>query len=392
MISSTIFCAPSPHAVHEYQRLVAAFEDLLGQFLTRTRQPDHDRHLALQLVIDIHDALGHQVRTGDAAEDIDEDALHVRVAQHGDQCLLHTLGRGTAAEVEEVVGRAARALDDVHRGHHEARAIAADADIAAGQVHIGQAFLHRLDLILIQLGAGLTQPGDLLLAVKRIVIEVHLGIDRHDLTLLGDHQRVDLRHLGIGGHEAVVELVDEARDRAGLRRVHAAHVDGLADLVILDADGRVDVDLGDLLGSAGCHFLDVHTTGGAEDQHNALVLAVEREAEVVLGFDVHGIRDEHTVHGQALDLHSEDLRGDLKGLLGILGELHASGLAAATGMHLGLDDHHAADLLGDGPDFLRRACQLPMVCGDAELAHDFACLILVDLHYRSCLGVLPGKL
>ena len=81
------------------------------------------------------DAVGDRVARGDAAEHVDEHALDLRVAQDDVEAGGHHLGRGAAADVEEV-GRLHAAVllagvgDDVQRRHHQARAVADDADLA----------------------------------------------------------------------------------------------------------------------------------------------------------------------------------------------------------------------------------------------------------------------
>src|SRR5919205_2145000 len=77
------------------------------------------------------DAVGDGVAGGDTAEDVDEHALHGRVGEDDLQAVGHHLGRGAAADVEEV-GRADAAEvltgvgDDVERAHDQAGAVADD--------------------------------------------------------------------------------------------------------------------------------------------------------------------------------------------------------------------------------------------------------------------------
>ena len=72
------------------------------------------------------DAVRDRVAGGDAAEDVDEHALDLLVAEDDVEAGGHDLGGGAAADVEEV-GRLhaavllARVGDDVERRHHEAR-------------------------------------------------------------------------------------------------------------------------------------------------------------------------------------------------------------------------------------------------------------------------------
>jgi inhibitor of KinA sporulation pathway (predicted exonuclease) len=58
------------------------------------------------------------------------------------------------------------------------------------------------------------------------------------------------------------------------------------------------------------------------------------------------VLDPHHLDGVALDVHAEDVRG-VRDLVGVVGQLDAAGLAAATHLHLGLDDHRVADAIGD---------------------------------------------
>src|ERR1051326_1038637 len=83
----------------------------------------------------VHDAVGDRVAGGDAAEDVDEDAAHRRVGQHDLQPVRHHLGRGAAADVEEVrrpdpTELLAGISDNVQGRHDQAGAVADDADRA----------------------------------------------------------------------------------------------------------------------------------------------------------------------------------------------------------------------------------------------------------------------
>src|SRR5688500_570734 len=54
-------------------------DDLLAEIDVRALQPDHERDLQPNLLHRGENALGDDVAAHDAAEDVDEDALHVRV-------------------------------------------------------------------------------------------------------------------------------------------------------------------------------------------------------------------------------------------------------------------------------------------------------------------------
>src|SRR5207247_8783021 len=84
-------------------------------------------------------------------------------------------------------------------------------------------------------------------------------------------------------------------------------------------------------------LLDLHPAGlrGHHDIRGAR--AVERDRQIELTFDRRRLLDEDLAHADALgrrlrrlEHHAEDLPGRLLGALGIIGDLDAAGLAAAT--------------------------------------------------------------
>ena len=90
------------------------------------------------------------VARGDAAEDVHEHALDLRVAEDDVEAVGHDLCRGAAADVEEVGGLHAAVVlagvgDDVEGRHDEARAVADDADLAV-ELHVVEVVLLRLRL------------------------------------------------------------------------------------------------------------------------------------------------------------------------------------------------------------------------------------------------------
>ena len=76
------------------------------------------------------DALGNHLAADDAAEDIDQHALDMRVGENEPEGRRHTLGRGPAADIEEVGGGPAMQAYAVHGGHGETRAVGEAPDRA----------------------------------------------------------------------------------------------------------------------------------------------------------------------------------------------------------------------------------------------------------------------
>src|SRR6185312_11741449 len=86
-------------------------------------ETNHQRDIEADLLHRGDDAVGNDVAFHDAAENVDQDALHVRI--RGDDlegCRDLVLG-GAAADIEKVRRRHAVELDDVHGRHGKAGAV-----------------------------------------------------------------------------------------------------------------------------------------------------------------------------------------------------------------------------------------------------------------------------
>ena len=116
------------------------------------------------------------------------------VAQHRLERLRHAFRRSAAADIKEVCWLAARQFAHVERSHRKARAVYDAADIAI-EADIGKATV--IGIAFARILALVTQLRDLRAAVQRVVIERHLGVERHNGLLLGDDERVDLEHRDI---------------------------------------------------------------------------------------------------------------------------------------------------------------------------------------------------
>ena len=171
--------------------------------------------------------------------------------------------------------------------------------------------------------------------------------------------------------------------------IEAGIVDGLAQHVVGRAEGRVDGDLDDLVRLGGRHLLDVDAAQGAEHQHKALAAAVVHDAGIVLRGDGQGRLDEHLLDGQSLDVHVQDARCGLTGLLGPRGHLHAAGLPAPADVDLRLDNHAPEAPRGL---FHRggRGRHHARGHGQAHSAKKLFALIFVQLHRTSYISHQPS--
>jgi hypothetical protein len=361
-------------------------DEALALLDVRAGQAGDDRDGLSHLLLGVDDALGDDVDAGHAAEDVDEDGLHVGIARDDEERvhdLVNVVGGG---DIEEVRGLAAGELDGVHGRHGEAGAVDETADVAIEFDEVADALLGGFDLgriLLVFIAQGL----DVLVAEEGVVVDVHLGVEGEDAAVLRDDERVDLCERRIAGDEGVVERGHELR-----RGLHQAtgEAEGEAEFageVLLETGDGIDGDAVDGLRGLCGDLLDLHAAGGAGHHHRAAGGAIDEDGEVELALDGHLLLDEDGLHLLALgaglvgdELHAEDLREDPGGLVGGVGELDAAALAAAACVDLGLDDDLAAELVRGRPGVFGGGGDAALRDGDAEAGENLLRLELVDLH------------
>ena len=187
--------------------------------------------------------------------------------------------------------------------------------------------------------------GQRLLAEDRVGVDVELRVERHEIAGLGDDERIDLEQRRIALEIDAIQRHEDGLELADLRALEAESESELAALVGLQARGGIDVDAQDFLRRVFGDFFDVHAARFGGDDRNAAALAIQRERQIDLAFDVR----------TRLDVDRFDRQTFRTGLFGdqplaehvgrgrahrveIAREFHAAGLAASAGMHLGLDD------------------------------------------------------
>src|SRR5215472_16934719 len=177
-------------------------------------KPHHDRTVdrlaaIFQHANGGHDPVGHLVARGNAAENVHEHRPDRRVGQHDLQAIGHHLGRGAAADVEEVsrphaAELLARVGDHVERRHHQAGPVADDADLSF-ELDVVEVLLFRARLDRIG-GAGISEPGEVL-PEGGVVVQADLAVERGYPSVRGQRHRVDLDQRGV--------LVGEHRPQPG---------------------------------------------------------------------------------------------------------------------------------------------------------------------------------
>src|SRR5262249_46904743 len=153
--------------------------------------PNHHRHVDTDCFRRLDRAGCDDVAAHDAAEDIDQNSLDRLVCKKNPECILHLFGIGAAADIEEVGGTASRQFDNVHSSHGETRTIH-HASNAAVELDIVQTKLTGFDferLFFVEIAEFL----QIFVAIKCVVIEVHLSVESVTLVVTGDEKRIDLR-------------------------------------------------------------------------------------------------------------------------------------------------------------------------------------------------------
>ena len=136
------------------------------------------------------------------------------------------------------------------------------------------------------------------------------------------------------------------------------------------------------------HFLDVHAAFAGSNEGHLLRLTVGHDGEVILFLDVRAVFNIEAPHLLAfgaglvgLELHAQNLAGQLLDLVKRFGNLDAAALAAATRVDLGLHNpYRAAELLRRFDRFLHCKRRDATRHRHTELTQDLLALVFVDLH------------
>ena len=99
------------------------------------------------------------------------------------------------------------------------------------------------------------------------------------------------------------------------------------------------MELDDRIGVLFRHDLDLDATFARQHHEVFLLAAVEGEGDVVLLVDIRRSLNPETTHNVSLYVHAQNVAGVFSHFGFIVGQLDATGLAAAPDLHLRLDDH-----------------------------------------------------
>ncbi len=172
---------------------------------------------------------------------------------------------------------------------------------------LGRLDLHRILFVQVAHGDNVFVP------VERVVVEVHLGIQRNHVTVAGEDQRIDFRERRVGFPECLVQAF---QDRARLRYASLRNPDHARQVVSLrigQALLRVDEYLVDFLRRVRRDLFDVHAAFRGGHHADFLRTAVHHQADIQLLADIGAFFDQQAPHLLAfgsglmgLELHAED--------------------------------------------------------------------------------------
>src|SRR5271170_2970421 len=177
------------------------------------------------------------------------------------------------------------------------------------------------------------------MAIERVVVEINLRVERNQLAIARDDQRIDFDHRRICFEERAIERLQE-RQRYIYQLAGQPQTEGeLASVV------RLETRLGTNHFFQNCgrlflrHFLDFHAPRGAGHNERRSRGTIEQNAEIQLPLYVETLFDEQAANDAPLfarldrdELHAQHALGDLLRLFGRLRELHTTRLAAPTRM------------------------------------------------------------
>src|SRR5690606_36595655 len=361
-------------------------KNFLSKFDVRPFETDNQRHAEGDFLRRSDNALGNHIAAHDAAEDVDEDAFDILILQDDLEGLRDLLARGAAANVEEVCRLAAVQLDDIHRRHGETCAVHHAADIAI-ELDVAEIVLRRFPLGRI-LFVPIAQLGNILVPVKRVVIEVHLRIQRDHIAATGHDQRVDFNKARVCIDNGVVKRHDEL-DRGIDLLAFEAEAEGYpARMERHNAGRRINAYHEDFFRCLFGDFLDVHSAFGGGHEGHAILGAVDDRAKIEFTGDIAPFLDIDALDFLAFrtGLMRHELHAD-HGFCRIgyrvegLDDLDAAALAATACMDLRLDDpDRATQPLRDAFCLIGRIGYSPSRYGHAVFREQAFRLIFMNIH------------
>lgn len=339
-------------------------------------------------------ALGDDVAIHDAAKDIHQDAFDIWIGQNNAERCGNLLLARTAADVEKIRRAAAAILDNIHGGHGETGSVDQTGNVAVESDVVERMFRsgHFAWIFLGDVAVG----HDLGVTVKRVVVEIKLGVEREKFARIGNDERIDLDHRTIGFDEEFVEIAKKFDGLSGKFAFETENGGEFATLKSLQSKKGMNVFVMNFFWRMLGDFLDVHAAFGAGDDGVAAGRAILQNGKIQFPRDVYGGSDEDFrdffAFGSGLMCDqglAEHFCGELTRFRGRIGEMHPafesvgkSAFAASTGVDLGFYDNFSSQLGGDFFGFLRCGGDASRLGGDVVFGKKFPGLVFVNVHVK----------
>src|SRR5208282_689997 len=180
------------------------------------------------------EGFGNQVAAGDAAEDVHQNPLDLRIGEDDSEGFESRLAGDAAAHVQKIGRGGAVQFDDVHGRHGQAGAVDQAADVAVQgdvvQIRLAGPQVQRLFLRF----DG--QRLDFLVPEQGVVVEIDFGVDGQKLVVAGDDQGIDLHQGSVGFEEDFGKIGHQFGRFAGQFVLEPQAVGQFAGLVALQSD------------------------------------------------------------------------------------------------------------------------------------------------------------
>src|SRR4029077_12128874 len=201
------------HAVSDGEIEAGVAEYLLTEFDVSPFHAHHDGNLELQIFCGGDHARSEDVAAQDAAEDVDEDGAHAWITHQDAKSVLDLLQRAAAADIQEIRGRPAGVLNDVHGGHGQTSSVdhAGHAAVEFDVIESVFGGFHFEGILFVQIA----QFAKIRMTEEGVVIKSHLGVERNQFAIAGKHARINLQQGGIGVDEGAIERLKKRRGVRG---------------------------------------------------------------------------------------------------------------------------------------------------------------------------------
>ncbi len=161
------------------------------------------------------------------------------------------------------------------------------------------------------------------MAIERVVVEIHFGVERDQAAVAGDDAGIDFEQRRVRFDERAVERLQERHRRVDQFRRKPQAERELARVIGLKTRLGANRFAQNRFGMLLRDFFDFHAARGAGHEHRRAHRAVHEHAEVKLALDVEAFFDQQAADDAAFraglrrdELHAQDAFGERRRFVG----------------------------------------------------------------------------